>query len=63
MASVPKSSAPKTGNRTVKGGATYRGVRLQKTEGRSRFTPEQIKHAVEAAVSKNADALAGRIKA
>ena len=63
MAHAPKSSASKTDNRTVKGSATYRGVRLQETKGRSRFTPEQIKHAVEAAVSKNADALAGRIKA
>ena len=42
----------------VKTGATYRGVRVQVTPGRTRFTLEQIKKAVEAAVVKNADALA-----
>ena len=38
---------------------TYRGVRLQKTSGRGRFSLTKIREAVEAAVAKNADALAG----
>ena len=58
-----KRSAPKTGDRTAKGGSTYRGVRVQVTDGRSRFTLDQIKRAVETAVVKNANALAGRNKA
>lgn len=37
----------------------YRGVQLQTTSGRTRFSLAQIKKAVEAAVAKNADALAG----
>jgi hypothetical protein len=45
----------------VKVGAIYRGVRLQRTGGRTRFSIDQIRRAVEAAVEKNADALAGRI--
>jgi hypothetical protein len=58
-----KSSAPKTGHRNTKIGSTYRGVRVQSTDGQSRFTLDQIKQAVEAAVVKNADALARRTKA
>ncbi len=42
----------------MKAGATYRGVKVQATRGRTRFTLDQIKKAVEAAVVKNADALA-----
>jgi hypothetical protein len=38
---------------------TYRGVKLQVTTGRTRFSLAQIKKAVETAVAKNADALAG----
>ena len=37
---------------------TYRGVRLQKTSGQGRFSLKKIRDAVEAAVAKNADALA-----
>lgn len=58
-----KSPTPKTGHRTAKVGSTYRGVRVQATDGQSRFTLDQIKRAVEAAVVKNADALARRTKA
>ncbi len=46
-----------------KGSATYRGVRLQCAEAGSRLTPEQVRRAVAGAVSKHADALAGRVKA
>lgn len=46
--------------RPVKAGALYRGVRLQPTGGRTRFSIDQIRRAVEAAVEKNADALASR---
>lgn len=38
---------------------TYRGVKLQVTAGRTRFSLAQIKKAVETAVAKNTDALAG----
>jgi hypothetical protein len=55
-------STPKTGRRAEKAGATYRGVRLQATVGQSRFTFDQIKNAVETALEKTADALAGRTK-
>jgi hypothetical protein len=58
-----KPSAPKAGHRPANVGSTYRGVRVQPTDGQSRFTLDQIKRAVEAAVVKNADALAGRTKA
>ena len=44
--------------RPTKVGAIYRGVRLQPMGGRSRFSIDQIRRAVEAAVEKNADALA-----
>jgi hypothetical protein len=61
--SAAQPSTPKTGPRTAKVGSTYRGVRVQVTDGRSRFTLDQIKRAVETAVVKNANALAGRTKA
>ena len=63
MTAPAKSSAPKTRHRSGKLGSTYRGVRLQATDGRSRFTLDQIKQAVEAALVKHADAPAGRAKA
>jgi hypothetical protein len=44
--------------RPVSAGAIYRGVRIQPTGGRTRFSIDQIRQAVEAAVEKNADALA-----
>jgi hypothetical protein len=53
----PKPTKPA---RTAKPAATYRGVRLQQTAGRTRFSTEQIRQAVEAAVAKHADALARR---
>jgi uncharacterized protein (UPF0548 family) len=62
MTATAKLSGPKTGRRSGKAGATYRGVRLQATVGQSRFTFDQIKNAVEAALEKNAHALAGRTK-
>jgi hypothetical protein len=63
MTAAAKSTAPKIVRPAAKVGSTYRGVRLQATYGRSRFTLDQIKKAVEAALVKNADALAGRTKA
>ena len=63
MKDLAKSSALKTGHQSGKVGSTYRGVHLQATGGRSRFTLDQIKNAVEAAVVKNANALAGKAKA
>lgn len=60
MIARTKPASPKTGGRPAKTTRTYRGVRLQVTVGRSRFSIQQIKQAVEAAVVKNADALAGR---
>jgi len=53
-----KPKHAKIGRRPAKIRPTYRGVRLQAIGGRSRFTLDQIKQAVEAAVVKNADALA-----
>jgi hypothetical protein len=44
--------------RPAKAGATYRGVRLQPAGGQTRFSIDQIRRAVAAAVEKNADALA-----
>ena len=58
-----RPTPPKTGHRTAKIGSTYRGVPVQATDGRSRFTLDQIRQAVETAVMKNANALAGRTKA
>jgi len=63
MTAAAKSSAPKTDRRTANVRSIYRGVRVQATNGRSRFTLDQIKEAVEAAVAKNAGALADRPKA
>ena len=40
----------------------YRGIRLQPYDGPSHFTREQIIQAVEAAILKNADAIAGKTK-
>jgi hypothetical protein len=57
--STAKPSTSKAGHRTAKVGLTYRGVRVQERDGRSRFTLDQIKRAVETAVVKNANALAG----
>jgi hypothetical protein len=62
MRVAAKSPALKTGQLTAKVGSTCRGVRVQSTDGKSRFTLDQIKQAVEAAVVKNADALASRAK-
>jgi hypothetical protein len=62
MTEAAKSSAPKTARRATEAGSTYRGVRVQATNGRSRFTVDQIKQAVEAALARNANALARRIK-
>jgi len=36
---------------------TYHGVTIQSPPGRSRFTPEQIRKAVKAAIAKNPNAL------
>ena len=59
--SPSKTKPAKPGRSLVKTGATtYRGVKVQLTPGHTRFTLEQIKKAVEAAVVKNADALARR---
>jgi hypothetical protein len=41
-------------------GALYRGVRVQRTGGRSRFSIAQIKKAIKAAIEKDANAFAGR---
>jgi hypothetical protein len=52
----PAKSAP----RPLKGGATYRGVRVKTTGGQTRFSVDQIRQAVAAAIEKNAGALARR---
>jgi hypothetical protein len=57
--SSPKPQPPNSGRRATRVGATYRGVRVQATGGQARFSIDQIKRAVEAAIEKNADALAG----
>ncbi len=49
---LKRSSPPKTPR-------TYRGVKLQVTAGRTQFSLAQIRKAVETAVAKNADVLAG----
>jgi hypothetical protein len=59
MPAVNRSPA-KRPQRPVKAGGHYRGVKLQATGGRTRFSLDQIRKAVEAAVVKNADALAGK---
>ena len=58
--SLAASRSAKKSLRPASAAPLYRGVRLQKTAGRSKFTLAQIRKAVETAVSKNADALAGR---
>lgn len=63
MTAPAKPSASKPRHSAAKAGSLYRGVRLQPTNGRSRFTLDRIKQAVEAAVVKHADALAGKTKA
>lgn len=57
-----KQPAPKTRRPTAEVGAMYRGIRLQPYDGPSHFTREQIIQAVEAAILKNADAIAGKTK-
>jgi hypothetical protein len=57
---LSKTEPVKTSRRAVRAGGTYRGVRLQDTGGETRFTLEQIRRAVEAAVAKNADAIGRR---
>jgi hypothetical protein len=57
--STPAPKPPKR-PRPPKLGATYRGVALQATGGSSRYSIDQIRRAVKAAVEKNADALARR---
>ena len=62
--SIAATSRPlKTGRQAAKAATTYRGVRLPTPYGRSRFTLDQIIRAVDAALEKNADALAPRPKA
>jgi len=58
--SLSKPEPPKARQRVALAGGTYRGVRLQVTGGETRFTFDQIRRAVEAAVAKNADALGRR---
>jgi hypothetical protein len=59
-----KQTTPKTRRPTPELGPMYRGIRLQPYVGPrpSRFTREQIEQAVDAAILKNADALAGKTK-
>jgi hypothetical protein len=63
MSIVATSRPSKPGRQPAKAYPTYRGVRLQTPYGRSRFTLDQIIRAVDAALEKNADALAPRTKA
>jgi len=60
MTRAAKSSAPNPGRRPSKAAVTYRGIVLQPTPEPKRFTREQLKKAVEAAIAKNADFFAGR---
>jgi hypothetical protein len=55
-----KPKPARNGQRVARAGGTYRGVRLQDTGGETRFTLDEIRRAVEAAVAKNADAFGGR---
>jgi hypothetical protein len=59
MTATAKSRPPKTRRRPANPGPTYRGVRIQSMQVGSRFTSDQIRQAVDAALAKNADALAG----
>ncbi len=63
MATVAKSSARKIVKPSSKAGDTYHGVRVPDMSGGSQFTREQVVKAVNAAIAKHADALAGRHKA
>jgi hypothetical protein len=56
----PSPPAPSRGRRSTRVGGTYRSVRVQATGGQARFSIDQIKRAMEAAIEKNADAIAGR---
>jgi hypothetical protein len=58
--SNPKPETGKGRRRSAKAPLTYRGVRLLATGRRTRFSLEEIRQAVEAAIAKNADALAGK---
>lgn len=59
-----KQPASKPRRPTPELGPMYRGIHLQPYVGPrpSRFTREQIEQAVDAAILKNADALAGKTK-
>ena len=57
--SDPKPQAAPAQPRAAKSSAIYRGVRIQSTGGKGRFSVDQIRRAVAAAIEKNADALAG----
>jgi len=59
--SAAKHKPTKFAQRPAKKGMVYRGVHVQVPAGRSRFTLNQLKRAVEAAIVKNADALSGKI--
>lgn len=54
------ATKPSKHNRPTKAGATYRGVQIQPTPGRSRFSAEQIRKAVQEAIEKNPDAFVSR---
>jgi len=56
------SVATKSGRWTAKAGATYHGVVLQPIPEPTRFTPEQLEKAIDAAIAKNPDAFASRTK-
>ncbi|MEA2744861.1 MAG: hypothetical protein QOF90_3192 [Acetobacteraceae bacterium] len=56
--SIPKPTRSKPAQIPETTGEMYRGIRLQPFSGRSQFTRDQIKQAVEAAIAKNAQALA-----
>ena len=60
MFGAMSSPAPKPTKRVrpAKSGTMYRGIELQATGGHTRFSIDQIRRALEAAVEKNADALA-----
>ncbi len=62
MPTAGKPPPPKSERPPVVARSIYRGVPLQATKGRSRFTTRQITRAVLAAVLKNADAITGPSK-
>ena len=53
----PKITKART---SPKGGAMYRGIRLQPMATGSQFTSEQVRRAVESALAKHANDLAGK---